>query len=177
MKKTISILITISIGVFGFSYLNKNLLMLWNSNKVEVGVDQSLSEEKVKIEYGVGVNSINRINDLALFRNREKYIVVYDGKPKEKIGNEYGENDFLITYGNEYYLSFRQFKFNRRHQHNYQFRFKKSQNNLIVDVKITGKDGMNFNRKMIKIADAEKYVCNTPVDSAETDYNMIELIH
>lgn len=175
MKKRITILTIIGIGIFGLIYLNKSLLLIWNSNKVQINVENELSKNKVKIEHGISVNTINRANDLDLFKDREKYTVVFDGKQRRKIENEYGENDFLITYNDEFYLSFRQFKFNRRHQHNYKFKFKKSKNFPIVEVDIKGKDGMNFSREMIKVEDAEKYVCNTPIDSAGTIYNMIEL--
>lgn len=149
--------------------------MIWNTNQIEVNVESELSRDKVKIEHGIGVNTINRANDLDLFEDRKKYTVAFDGRPKTKIKNEYGENDFLITYNDEYYLSFRQFKFNRRHQHKYKFNFETSTNNPIVEVDIVGKDRMKFSREMIKIEDAEKFVCNTPVDSAGGVYNMIEL--
>ncbi|MBI1225363.1 MAG: hypothetical protein GC192_09025 [Bacteroidetes bacterium] len=175
MKKTTIILTILGIGIFGLFYLNKNFLNIWNANQVMVSVDSGLSEDKVKIEHGISVNTISRVNDLDLFNDRGKYAIVFDGKPRTKIENEYGENDFLLTYEDEYYLSFRQFKFNRKHQHNYKFKFIKSEDNPIVEADIDGKDGMNFRRKMIKIKDAEKYVCNTPLDSAGTIYNMVEL--
>lgn len=175
MKKTFIILSIVGIGIFGLLYLNKNLLLIWNFNQIEVSVENELSRNKVKIEHGISVNTINRANDLDLFKDREKNTIAFDGRPKSKIKNAYGENDFLITYDDKYYLSFRQFKFNRRHQHNYKFNFEKSEDNPILKVDIDGKDGMNFTRKMIKIEDAEKYVCNTPIDSAGTIYNMVEL--
>lgn len=175
MKKRLTLITLLGIGIFGLVYLNNNLLLIWNSNKIEINVENELSKNNVKIEHGISVNTINRKNDLDLFKDREKYTVVFDGKPKWNIKNEYGENDFLITYKDQYYLSFRQFKFNRRHQHLYKFNFKKSSNNPIVEVKIQGKSGMNFKREMIKVEDAEKYVCNTTIDSAGAIYNMIEL--
>ncbi|MEO0584172.1 MAG: hypothetical protein AAF135_18300, partial [Bacteroidota bacterium] len=49
-------------------------------------------------------------------------------------------------------------KLNRRHQHAYKFNFKGSEENPIVQVEIEGIDGMSFERKMIKIGDAEKYI-------------------
>ena len=149
--------------------------MLWNTNKVNVETESPLTSEKVKIEFGISVNTISRPNDTELFSDREKYTTIYDGKKLNGIINEYGENDFLVTYDNVFYYSFRQFKFNRRHQHSYDFRISKQANNIVLKVEIDGKDGMTFERKMLKIEEAEKYVCNTPIDSVGTVYNMIEL--
>lgn len=149
--------------------------MLWNTNKVNVETESPLTSEKVKIEFGISVNTISRANDTELFSNREKYTTIYDGKKLNEIINEYGENDFLITYDNEFYYSFRQFKLNRRHQHSYNFRFLKQANDIVLKVEISGKDGMTFKRKMLKIKEAEKHICNTPIDSIGTIYNMIEL--
>lgn len=149
--------------------------MLWNTNKVNVETESPLTSEKVKIEFGISVNTISRPNDTELFSDREKYTTIYNGKKLNEIINEYGENDFLITYDNEFYYSFRQFKFNRRHQHSYDFRLLKQANDIVLRLEISGKDGMTFERKMLKIKEAEKYVCNTPIDSTATIYNMIEL--
>ena len=125
--------------------------MLWNTNKVNVETESPLTSEKVKIEFGISVNTISRPNDTELFSDREKYTTIYNGKKLNGIINEYGENDFLITYDNEFYYSFRQFKFNRRHQHSYDFSFLKQANDIVLKVEISGKDGMTFERKMLKI--------------------------
>ncbi len=150
-------------------------MLLWNSNIVSIETESPLTDEKVKIEFGISVNTINRPNDSELFSDREKYSIIYNGKKENGITNEYGENDFLITYDNEFYYSFRHFKFNRRHQHKYDFNFSKQAKDIVMKVKISGKDGMAFERKMLKIKEAEKYVCNTPIDSVGTVYNIIEL--
>ena len=149
--------------------------MLWNSNKINIQTQKPLTDKKVKIEFGISVNTISRRNDLDLFSNRNKYLVIYNGEKENQIVNDYGENDFLITYDNKYYLSFRQFKFNRRHQHTYNFEFFEKMNDIYIKVNIKGQDRMRFERKMLLIKDAEKYVCNTPIDSAGGVYNMIEL--
>lgn len=163
------------IGLFGLFKFNKNIVPLWNANSVTVTADYPLTAEKVKVEFGVSVNSINRTNDLSLFKNRDKYIVLYDDGTKESVFNEYGENDFLITYNNQYYLSFRQFKRNRSHQHNFNFYFYQKDNKPFVKVDIKGRDAMRFERPLIEISKAANYVCNTPIDSASGIYNMIEL--
>ena len=174
-KRTLIILGILIVGILAILKLNNDFLLLWNSNVVSVKTESPLNNEKVKIEFGISVNTINRSNDTELFSDREKYSVIFDGKNKNGIFNEYGENDFLITYDNEYYYSFRQFKFNRRNQHEYNFEFNKQSNDILIKVNISGKDGMAFERKMLKIKDAENYVCNTPIDSVGTVYNMIDL--
>ena len=173
-SKTFWILI-ILVGLLGFRYLNCNSLMIWNSNQITVNVESELSKADVKIEHGISVNTINRSSDLDLFVDRKKYDVVFNGRQNGKIKNEYGENDFLVTYNNEYYLSFRQFKRNRRHQHKYTFNFGSTKSSPIVSVEIVGRDGMKFKREMIKIDSAKNYICNTPIEDARTIYNMIEL--
>ncbi len=167
--------ISIVVGLIGLFKLNKDFLLIWNANTITVTVDSPLSNDKVKIEFGLSVNTISRKNDLALFDNRDKYTIIYEGAPKDAIFNEYGENDFLLTYNDQYYFSFRQFKFNRRHQHDYNFYFYKQDNNVYVEVNINGQDDIEFKRPMLDIAKAAKFVCNTPVDSAGGFYNMIEL--
>ncbi|MBO4233364.1 hypothetical protein FO675_03435 [Riemerella anatipestifer] len=162
-------------GGFIVYKLNKDFLLLWNSNSMKVTADSPLTKDKVKIEFGNGVNSINRTTDAELFSRREKYIILYDGKIKDKMMNEYGENDFLITYDDKYYFSFRQFKLNRRHQHDYKFHFYPKGDKIYIAVDIKGQDAMKFKRPMIDIKLVDKYICNTPIDSAGGICNMIEL--
>lgn len=102
-KKTLIIIGILVIGVLGFLKLNNDFLMLWNTNEVNVETETPLTSEKVKIEFGMSVNNINRPNDTELFSEREKYTTIYNGKKMNEIINEYGENDFLITYDNEFY--------------------------------------------------------------------------
>jgi hypothetical protein len=154
-----------------------DFLLLWNTNSVNVTAALPLDVKKVKIEFGISVNTINRVNDSDLFRNRSKYTVLFDGESKNKIQNEYGENDFLLTYDNKYYISFRQFKFNRRNQHDYSFYFFQKDNKPFVSVKISGKDGMEFIRPLNKMNEMTLLKCNFPIDSAGYIYNMIELVN
>jgi hypothetical protein len=173
-KKTIFILtIILLIGSYGLWKSNKDFLLLWNSNTINVTTKNPLSNYKVKIEYGF--NSINRKSDKEMFTDRKAKIILYDGKGKEKLENEYGENDFLITYDNKYYFSFRQFKLNRRHQHTYNFYLTKKYNKMYLSTEINGQDGMKFEREMIEVENADKYLLNVPIDSASTIDNMIEL--
>lgn len=176
-KIIITGLLILFLGGLGLWKLNKDFLLLWSSNTINVTADQPLTPNKVKIEFGVSVNSINRPTDADLFEHREKYNVLFDGRQKDNMVNEYGENDFLITYDNKYYLSFRQFKFNRRHQHDYNFHFSQQDNKVFMTVDIQGEDAMKFERPLLDISLADKYRCNVPVDSAGVVYNMIELVH
>jgi hypothetical protein len=164
-----------SLGLAALWKLNKDFLLLWNANTIDVTADSPLDGRKAKIEFGISVNTISRKNDLDLFKDRQKYTTLYDGTPKDEMLNEYGENDFLITYDNKYYLSFRHFKFNRRHQHDYYFHFFKKSDNVFIRSEIKGKDAMRFERRMIPIDSAQWYVCNTPVDSAGDIYNMVDM--
>ena len=163
-------------GGLGLWKFDKDFLLLWNSNSIKVTTDNPLTPDKVKIEFGISVNTISRSTDTDLFKRREKYTVLYDGDSKDEMINDYGENDFLITYDNKYYFSFRQFKFNRRHQHDYNFHFFPKDNKVFIRADIKGQDAMKFERPMLDISLADKYRCNVPVDSAGVIYNMIELV-
>ena len=179
MKKKVfyfSIIAIVVIVIIGLIKAN-DIFTLWNSNTIQVTAETPLTTQKVKIEFGISVNTINRINDSDLFRNRLKYIVLFDEKPQNEMINGYGENDFLVTYDNKYYISFRQFKFNRRNQHDYVFRFFEKDNQPYINVKISGKDGMEFIRPLCEIKNATLLKCNVPIDSAGYIYNMIELVN
>ena len=165
MKRRILIisgLLFLIICGLGLWKLNKDLLLLWNINSIKVTVESPLKADKAKVEFGISVNTINRSTDTDLFNKREKYTVLYDGKKKDNMINEYGENDFLITYDNEYYFSFRQFKLNRRHQHDYKFHFFQKDDKIFIQVNINGQDRMKFERPMLEISLADKYRCNVP---------------
>lgn len=164
-------------GGLGLWKFNKDFLLLWNSNSIKVTTDKSLTPDKVKTEFGISVNAISRSTDTDLFKRREKYTVLFDCETKNQMINDYGENDFLMTYDNKYYFSFRQFKFNRRHQHDYNFHFYRKDNKIFIRADIKGQDAMEFERPMLDISLADKYRCNVPVDSAEVIYNMIELVN
>ncbi len=174
IASTVLILI---IGGLGLWKINNDYFAIWNNNSINVTAENPLTSDKVKIEFGISVNTINRLTDEDLFSRREKYTVLFDGITKENMINDYGENDFLITYDNKYYFSFRQFKLNRNHQHDYNFYFFQKNNKIFVRTDINGKDGMKFERPMLDIKSAKKYRCNVPVDSAGVIYNMIELVH
>lgn len=178
-KKIILTILAISgilICYFSFTYFNRNIYTIWNMNKLNVSTLDNINLDKVKIYYGTSVNSINRENDMSLFSDMSKYTILFkDGKEHTELPNEYGENDFLITYDNKYYFSFRHFKFNRNHQHSYKFKIEETSNPPQLYVKIKGEDAIEFNRTMLSISDASKHVCNTPIDTIKVIYNMVDL--
>lgn len=140
-------------SAFLFVRFNKNFLNLWDMNSVRVTVAKPLDKQKVKIEFGF--NSISRANDLELFENNDRYITIYPQNEKPEF--DHGENDFLLIYGDSYYLQFRQFKTNRRHQHSYKFHFYEKDGRICVKVRIAGINNINFEAPLINIKDASKY--------------------
>lgn len=146
-----------------------------HNNKVNVKTESPLSSDKVKIEFGVSVNTISRPTDEDLFKNRSKYIIPYDGKIKDKMVPDYGENDFLITYDNKYYFSFRHYNIGRHFDHTYNFSFNTRNDTIFIKADIVGDSPMKFTRPMIDINLASKYRCNVPLDSAGDVYNGVEL--
>ncbi|MBS1635888.1 MAG: hypothetical protein JST26_08175 [Bacteroidetes bacterium] len=134
-------------GVFYWA-VQHDYLLLSNTNSIVVTADTPLTADKVIIEFGISINSINRSSDDELFKRMGKYSLLFAGKELQQIENEYGENDFLITYDNTYYLAFRQFKTNWRHQHEYRFHFHKKGDELFLRCNITGVDDMSFDCPM-----------------------------
>jgi|TARA_Y100000766_G_C18671322_1_gene490141 hypothetical protein len=187
MKKRILIfsgLLILFLSGLSFFYLtqvNPDFLRLNNGNTVTVSTDNNFSIDKVKIEFGISINTINRQNDLDLFTNKSKYTTIYNGSSSRKIKTDFGENDFLITYDDKYYLSFRQFilsdfsgGYPADNQYSFCFYLKDQQLHLKVD--ITGDSPMKFDRPMNLISNAELLRCNSPIDSTKTIYNMVELV-
>jgi len=151
-KRVILILLLIAILLGRIIYLNYNqLTLLWNLNSVEVTVDKPLNSDKIKIEYGVSANYYNRFI-IDSIPHREKYtVLIFDGEDKNEVPYEYGENDFLITYDNKYYLTFRHFKTNWRRYHDYNFRFYKKGNKIFIRGDIKGYYSETFDRPMIPL--------------------------
>ena len=170
-NKRIKVLVILSfllvLGFVGLLKLNKDFLLLWNVNHFHIKTERPLDKEKVTIKFGF--SSINRETDEELFSDFDGAKLLFDsGSSQNEIPNEYGENDFLITYDNTYYLSFRHWKLNRRHQHNYYFKFYMKQDCIFVEVNIKGKDRMKFERQLLKISETDKYRCNTLIDSTKS---------
>lgn len=161
MKKILFIISGLSIFIIsgvGLWKLNKNSFLLWNSNSIKVTTENPLVPNSVKIELGMSVSTIGCSDSTDFFLKQEQYTVLYDGEEKEAILNEYGEHDFCITYGSRYYFFFRHFKFNRRHQHDYNFHFFKKDRTMFVRASIHGADAMAFEKPMLEIPTAVQLI-------------------
>lgn len=156
----ILILVIIIFGGLGLYNVNKNYYAIYNINSINVTSENPLTSEKVKIEFGNSIYSLKRISDKVLLNNQKKYSLVYNGKSIKSIKNEYGENDFLIIYDNKYYYLFRQFKTNCNHQHKYNFHFYQKDKKIFIETEIIGIDAMKFEKEMLEIKLADKYLNN-----------------
>jgi hypothetical protein len=173
MKKTILIGLICFALLGGYLFYRLNPKYGWILvNRLTVVAPKPLLREKVRISKGL--YSIGRKNDKKLFRSPAT--LIFDGKSCYDTAYEYGENDFLITYDEEYYYQFRQFKFSNRPKHHYHFTLSPSTEGMLLRVNIEGEDAMQFERLMNRISDAEKLRCNVPKEKAGVMYNMKELV-
>lgn len=125
-------------------------------NEVIVTVDNSLSSDKVHIEFGF--YSINSGSDQNLVKiGLDK--VVFSGHPKGNFETICGENDFFVRYDNEYYTILRHFIPNDFYDgipkpHKYNFDFKKYKGKIHLKLNIVGPDGEIIEKELVKISDA-----------------------
>lgn len=134
--------VIVLIGTLLLIQANRDFLLLWNANSVAVTAEQPLRSDNVQI-----VMDATSLNDVGSASS----ISIFAGVPQQEIPNYYGENDFLIIYDKQYYLSFRQFKTNRRHQHTYRFRLFEEGHLPHVEVKIEGADELEFESPLAPI--------------------------
>jgi hypothetical protein len=167
-KKGLIIFGVLSALIIAFFQLNKTIKLI-DYSSIKVESKNGLQIEKVEIHQGYF--SINRKNDSELFEYKNPKIV-FDGKETNLIKTEYGENDFLIIYNNQYYFQFRNFVYNDNDSVNYYFTLSKKEN--VVYVKVQIGDKRIFERKMNLISEADKYVCNTLINNAHGSYNGID---
>ena len=151
-KRIITILIVLTVFFGGLIFLNyNNHIQLWNLNAIIVTVDKPLTSDKIKIEYGVNANYYNRFL-IGSIQNRDKYyLLLFDGEVKNEVPYEYGENDFLITYDNKYYLTFRHFKTNWKRHHDYSFHFYLKDNRIFIHADIKGFYNETFDKPMLEL--------------------------
>ena len=130
-----------------------------------VTADTPLTTDNIKIKFGD--NLISCIEQLSLSGCRDRYTVVYDNGLRDKIPNKYGENDYLLTYADEYHLLFRHFKTYRRSQHNYKFHFYQENNEIYVKVIMDGQEGFKFENPLIRmdLGPGSKIIDRTPWNS------------
>lgn len=125
---------------------NHNYFMLWNKNELYITADKSLDLSNIKVEFAMSTHHIagDYPSQQNAFKEGGSYAVLFDGEQKNGIINEYGENDFLLSYNKQGYLRFRHFKTNRRHQHKYHFHFFTRRNQVFVQVDIQGEDDVSL---------------------------------
>ena len=125
-------------------------------NSIHVTVDKSLDIELVKIEYGFysgNEESDKKLVDYGLDKTIFK-------KNKSKSFNTIcGENDFLVTYANKYYVKVRHFIPNDfddgiPDEHKYNFQIVNNQNGLLLNLEIVGTDGGTITKEFAEIKDA-----------------------
>lgn len=175
MKKIISFTIIVALVIVaGMVYmLNKSSSSAATFDSLCVEAHAPLTVNNIKIEYGF--NSLQRKSDVDLFKERERYTIIFDGEMKDTLVTKYGENDFLVTYDSTYYLSFRQVKSWKKKAHSYNFLIYQEDSIPSLKVDIMGIDSMSFNMRMIPISEASRYVINTPIDSAGAVYKFMKL--
>lgn len=162
-KRCFLIPIILLVSIYILISWNKTFLLLWNANAIAVTTKSPLQTKKVKIKFGCPATSINRKTDKELFTNSYFTTTFFNGKKAENLPNEYGENDFLITYADSLYFAFRHYKLNRRDQHDYEFDFSLQKDTVFVKTNIKGTFKMKFKAKMHPIKDADKYYANREI--------------
>lgn len=124
-------------------------------NTIDVVVEKGLDMNLVKIQYGFysGHNkSDKKLIEQGLHR------VIFENNQSKHFNTICGENDFLITYGNKYYVKVRHFIPNDFYdgipeKHEYNFEITKSNDELILNLKIIGVNGETITNKFSKIED------------------------
>ena len=150
-KKLFLIIVGVVLVLSAFWAANRHFKII-DLSSISVETNGSLDRAKVKIERGYFDG--NRQSDSVLFAGDARKWTVFDGHSCGLLHTDYGENDFLITYDNRYYLAFRHIITYGRYQHAYNFTFSKQGDTILVHAAILGGDGEIFTRPMRRIADA-----------------------
>jgi uncharacterized protein len=139
-------------------------------NEISVITGPSLSADKVKIQ--LGFYSINEDSDRRLVQTGLGK-TLFDGKAKGKFETKCGENDFYITYNNEYYTLVRHFIPNDFQDgipepHQYNFAIHKSGDKMIMNLDIAGPDGEKHVREMAPVSAAGMNRRGLPINTDTT---------
>ena len=102
-KKLLYIILGLILILSAFWVANRHFKIV-DLSTINVETDSSLDRAKVKIERGYFDG--NRQTDTALFSGDARKWTVFNGHRCGLLHTDYGENDFLITYDNRYYLAF-----------------------------------------------------------------------
>ena len=107
-----------------------------------VGISSCCKKNILNVDYGK-LNPNDFEISLSIFPEfRDKKI--YQAGVYHDIPNEYGENDWVITYKGQQKCQFRHFKKNRRYTHKYKFVFYENQDTLYCDIDIRGKNSQKM---------------------------------
>lgn len=128
----IIILIGATIGYFYLKHIG-----VFNNNKLYVNVSKPLDEKLIKIYQGFLEHpSNNKISDL----KSKHEVLIYNGKNIKTPITDHGENDFLITYNDSLYTTFRYLKTNNRMIDKFQLDFSRQNDSIFMKVIIIGTD-------------------------------------
>ena len=125
-------------------------------NSIMVKVDDNLNIDLVKIQYGF--YSGNEKSDKKLVDNGLGQ-TVFENNKSNYFNTICGENDFLVTYSDEYYVKVRHFIPNNftdgiPDKHNYNFKILNNTDGLLLILEIIGPDGETIKKDFSKIKDA-----------------------
>ncbi|MCX2743788.1 hypothetical protein OO013_07925 [Mangrovivirga sp. M17] len=125
-------------------------------NSINVTVDDNLDLDLVKVEYGF--YSGNEESDKKLVDNGLDKTIFENGNPKS-FNTICGENDFLVTYADKYYVKVRHFIPNDFDDgipdgHKYNFEIIDNQNTPLLKLEIEGTDGEIITKEFAEIKNA-----------------------
>ncbi|RZS90570.1 hypothetical protein [Aquimarina brevivitae] len=126
-------------------------------NSINVIVNDSLDLDLVKIQYGFYSGS--EASDKKLVSSGLDKIIFADSQ-KRAFNTICGENDFLVTYADKYYVKVRHFIPNDFRdgvpdEHEYIFEITREPNGLLLHLKIEGTNGTTITKKFSEIKNAE----------------------
>jgi hypothetical protein len=140
-KLKASVLIISIILVLGYVFRS---FIGFNDVSISLNTSYSIKRTEIKIYKGWYSHSSK------LFpKNKGK--LIFDGIKFLPFDTDYGENDFLVVYSDSFYTKFRHFKTTNRMYDIYTFNLSKSNNKLILDVKIQGTDPKVFSSILKKV--------------------------
>lgn len=122
MKNAIIILV-LSLVVITF-YFEKQIALLFKTNVISVKTINELHTDKVQIKFAD--NTFNATN----------YNVAFDGKKKVNLSQDRYKNDFIITYNDSIYHTFKHQKNDKKVKHFYNFKLYKKNNQVLLAITI-----------------------------------------
>ncbi len=125
-------------------------------NSINVTVDEGLDIELVKIQYGF--YSGNEASDKIMVENGLEKTIFENNQP-QSFNTICGDNDFLVTYDDKYYVKVRHLIPNDFFDgipdgHKYNFEIIENQNSKLLKLKIEGTDGETIAKEFAEIKNA-----------------------